>query len=138
MSVHATARRFAAERGVLSEVRRFVADEAMRHTFTRQVPDLQLAVTEACANSIVQSGTEEFRVSINAVGSCLEITVEDDGVYDQTIPVPEVDGIGPPRAAHDGRAPRRLLAATRDRAASGNRGSAREVEGLKPVSGHEG
>ena len=94
MNTHMTARAFTAERGVLSEVRRFVAGEATRHSFASHVPDLEVAVTEACSNSIVHSGTQEFRVSINAVGSCLEITVEDDGIYNRTIPVPEVDGKG--------------------------------------------
>ena len=68
--------------------------EAERHTFSSSVHELQLAVTEACANSILHSGTREFRVSVAKVGSCLEITIEDDGVYQRVIPVPEIDGQG--------------------------------------------
>jgi anti-sigma regulatory factor (Ser/Thr protein kinase) len=92
MSVEARA--FIAERRVLSDIRRFVATEADRLTFSRFVNDLQLAVTEACANAILHSGTEEIRVTIKPTGSCLEITVEDDGVYRRTVPFPELDGQG--------------------------------------------
>lgn len=94
MTPRTITRVFAAERRVLADVRRFVAQEANRLTFTSFVKDLELAVTEACANSIVHSQTEEIRVSIARFGSCLEITVEDDGVYRETLPLPEADGRG--------------------------------------------
>jgi anti-sigma regulatory factor (Ser/Thr protein kinase) len=87
-------RSFPAERGNLSEVRRFVAAEAGRHSFSGSVHELELAVTEACANSIIHSGSSEFRVSVVPLGSCLEITVEDDGIYRRALPLPELDGLG--------------------------------------------
>jgi serine/threonine-protein kinase RsbW len=74
---------------VLSEVRRFVESTASSYLTESFVQDLQLAVTEACANSIRHSGTEEIRVSIATIGTCLEIVVEDDGVYRMTLPVIE-------------------------------------------------
>jgi serine/threonine-protein kinase RsbW len=74
---------------VLSEVRRFVESTASSYLTESFVQDLQLAVTEACANSIRHSGTEEIRVSIATIGTCLEIVVEDDGVYRMTLPVVE-------------------------------------------------
>jgi serine/threonine-protein kinase RsbW len=74
---------------VLSEVRRFVESTASSYLTESFVQDLQLAVTEACANSIRHSGTEEIRVSIATIGRCLEIVVEDDGVYRMTLPVIE-------------------------------------------------
>lgn len=94
MSVGLRTRAFRADRGELAEIRRFVADEAGRHSFTVAVPELQLAVTEACTNSILHSGGTTIEVSIVPAGSCLEITVEDDGVYRREIPIPEVDGSG--------------------------------------------
>lgn len=94
MSVPAASRAFDADRSVLPEVRRFVAAEASRLTFSGSVDDLMLAVTEACANSILHGRTEEIRVSLASVGSCLEITIEDDGIYEPTLPVPEADGRG--------------------------------------------
>jgi anti-sigma regulatory factor (Ser/Thr protein kinase) len=94
VSVDLRTRAFRAERGELAEIRRFVADAAGRHTFSAAVPELQLAVTEACANSIVHSGGTTIRVSVVPVGSCLEITVADDGIYQLEIPNPEADGSG--------------------------------------------
>ena len=94
MSVPTASRAFVAERTVLPEVRRFVTEEASRLTFSSFVDDLKLAVTEACANSIRHRRTREIRVSLTLVGSCLEITVEDDGIYASTLPMPEADGRG--------------------------------------------
>jgi serine/threonine-protein kinase RsbW len=74
---------------VLADVRRFVESAASAHLSEAFVHDLQLAVTEACANSIRHSGTEEIRVSVAPIGDCLEVTVEDDGVYRMTLPVIE-------------------------------------------------
>jgi anti-sigma regulatory factor (Ser/Thr protein kinase) len=84
-------RRFPASgRSVLADVRRFVEQEASPHLSEGFVQDLQLAVTEACANSIRHSGTSEIRVSIANLDHCLEVTVEDDGIYRMTLPV--IDG----------------------------------------------
>jgi len=46
---------------------------------------------EGCAGFAI---TDEVRVTIRPMGSCLEITVEDDGVYQRTLPFPEFDGQG--------------------------------------------
>ena len=90
MGETATTRTFPASgHSVLADVRRFVEREASPHLSEPFVQDLQLAVSEACANSIRHSGTTEIRVSIVPIGSCLEITVEDDGVYRMTLPVIE-------------------------------------------------
>jgi serine/threonine-protein kinase RsbW len=78
---------------VLSDVRRFVTVEAERRSFEEFVQDLQLAVTEACSNAMRHSGTSEIRVGVSLVGSCLEITVQDDGVY-RPMPASSPDGEG--------------------------------------------
>jgi anti-sigma regulatory factor (Ser/Thr protein kinase) len=85
-----TTRRFRASGGsVLADVRRFIEQEASPHLPAGFVEDLQLAVTEACANSIRHSGTSEIRVSIARLDHCLEVTVEDDGIYRMTLSVME-------------------------------------------------
>jgi serine/threonine-protein kinase RsbW len=85
----ATVRTFSSSgSSVLSDVRRFVA-EASPHPSPGFIEDLQLAVTEACANSIRHSGAAEIRVSIERVGDCVQVTVADDGVYRMTLPVIE-------------------------------------------------
>jgi serine/threonine-protein kinase RsbW len=74
---------------VLADVRRFVESEASPHLESGFIEDLQLAVTEACANSIRHSGTAEIRVSVERRRGCVVITVEDDGIYRMTLPVIE-------------------------------------------------
>jgi anti-sigma regulatory factor (Ser/Thr protein kinase) len=74
----------------LADVRRFVEAEASAYLSPAFVQDLQLAVTEACANSIRHSGTAEIRVSVALLAACVEVVVADDGVYRMTLPV--VDG----------------------------------------------
>lgn len=94
MSVEASTRAFAATSEVLPEVRRFLAAEMDRLSFRGFVHDMQLAVTEACTNSIRHAGASRILVTIVPSGACLEITVEDDGVYRRSIPIPEMDGTG--------------------------------------------
>ena len=94
MSVGLRTRTFPADRRELAQIRRFVEDEAGRRTFSTEVPELKLAVTEACANSILHAGASTIQVSIVLLGTCLEITVEDDGIYQREIPIPEMDGSG--------------------------------------------
>lgn len=84
-------RAFVADDGrVLRDIRRFVESEAAPHLPPSSVEDLKLAVTEACANALRHSGTEQIRVSIRRDGRCIKVVVEDDGVYLMTLQA--VDG----------------------------------------------
>ena len=95
MSTSPETRTFAAGGGrVLADIRRFVERAAGAHVPDAIVQDLQLAVTEACTNSIRHSGTDEIRVSITRLDDCLEIVVADDGVYRMNLPVVEGDADG--------------------------------------------
>lgn len=78
---------------VLSDVRRFVSD-AGYGLGSEAIQDLQLAVTEACANAIVHSGTKEIRVTISEDQGCIVILVEDDGIYQTTLAPLEGDAQG--------------------------------------------
>jgi anti-sigma regulatory factor (Ser/Thr protein kinase) len=53
--------------------------------------DLKLAITEACANAVLHSGTLEIRISVRLVGDCVEVVVEDDGIYRELLTSPEDD-----------------------------------------------
>ena len=75
---------------LLADVRRFVATATAPYLEQPSIQDLVLAVTEACANAIRHSGSDEIRVGVTVNGLCVEITVEDDGVYLMSLPV--VDG----------------------------------------------
>lgn len=78
-------------RTVLADVRGFVGEQVGTAS-PAFLYDLQLAVTEACANAVRHSGTDEFRVTISRDGACFEVVVADDGVYSMMLPVPSADG----------------------------------------------
>jgi serine/threonine-protein kinase RsbW len=80
----------AGSNSLLADVRRFVAAAAAPYLEEPSIQDLVLAVTEACANAIRHSGSSEIRVTVAVSESCVEITVEDDGVYRMSLPV--IDG----------------------------------------------
>jgi serine/threonine-protein kinase RsbW len=75
---------------LLADVRRFVAAASEPYLAQPSIQDLVLAVTEACANAIRHSGSDEIRVTVGVDGPCVEIVVEDDGVYRMSLPV--IDG----------------------------------------------
>ena len=70
-----------ADSAELSELRRRVDAWAGPYLPQAAVQDLKLAITEACANAVLHSGTSEIRVSVRLVDDCVEVIVEDDGIY---------------------------------------------------------
>ena len=89
-----TKRVFAAgDPSVLGDVRGFVLEIA-GGLEPELVQDLQLAVTEACANAIRHSGSAEVRVSVRVLGACVEATIEDDGIYLDHLPPADGDEYG--------------------------------------------
>ena len=97
---------FPADPTEVGEVRQFIAECARRASMSHVLPDLLIAVSEAAANAILHSGTEEFRVSWRSAGDRVRITIEDDGIFVDRVSVPEIDGV-----AHRGIS---LMAATMD------------------------
>jgi anti-sigma regulatory factor (Ser/Thr protein kinase) len=81
----------AASDSLLADVRRFVAAASAPYLEQPSVHDLVLAVTEACANAIRHSGSDEVRVTVMIDDHCVEIVVEDDGVYRMSLPVMDGD-----------------------------------------------
>jgi anti-sigma regulatory factor (Ser/Thr protein kinase) len=81
---------YAAEASTLRSIRERVEETCGRLLSSTECEDLKVAVTEACANAVLHSGTQEFRVTISELDDCIEVVVEDDGVYRST-PAP-VDG----------------------------------------------
>ena len=76
---------------LLADVRRYVAAASEPYLEQPSIHDLVLAVTEACANAIRHSGSDEIRVTVAVHGPCVEIIVEDDGVYRMSLPVMDGD-----------------------------------------------
>jgi len=70
-----------ADSAELREVRRRVDAWAGPYLPDAALQDLKLAITEACANAVLHSGTEEIRVSVRVVDACVEVVVADDGIY---------------------------------------------------------
>jgi anti-sigma regulatory factor (Ser/Thr protein kinase) len=86
---------FRAHPSALYEVRQFIRDRAAEAFLSGQVTeDLLLAVSEACANSIVHTTSREIRVSWTVTDGCVQVDVEDDGVFKRRIRMPEIEGGG--------------------------------------------
>jgi anti-sigma regulatory factor (Ser/Thr protein kinase) len=90
-----TIRSFRAHPSALYDIRQFVrglaADAALPSQATN---DLVVAVSEACANSMLHTSTREIRVSWTIQGECVEIKIRDEGVFRRRVPMPELDGRG--------------------------------------------
>jgi serine/threonine-protein kinase RsbW len=85
-------RRFPAEPAALGEIRRFVRSEATEATLgPDRAEELTLAVSEACANVIRHTETDEIRLAYEVDDSCMVVEVADEGVFQDRLPVPEVE-----------------------------------------------
>jgi anti-sigma regulatory factor (Ser/Thr protein kinase) len=87
------ARSFPAQRAVLREIRTFIREQA-RDQFEEEAESLALAVTEACANSMIHTSCTKIGVTWNSSSDRVQIDVVDDGIFRRRVPVPEVDGEG--------------------------------------------
>jgi anti-sigma regulatory factor (Ser/Thr protein kinase) len=86
---------FRAHPSALYEVRRFVRERGGESSLPPQViEDLILAVSEACANSIIHTASRDIRVTWLATGECVEIEVRDRGVFKRHVRMAELDGRG--------------------------------------------
>ena len=88
-------RSFPAEATHLHRVRTLIREQAGQAALSADVTgDLLIAVSEACANSALHTDCAELTVRWNLGTDRAEIAVEDDGVFEPTIPVPELNGNG--------------------------------------------
>jgi len=86
-------RSFRAHPSALSQVREFVRDQSSENGFDQETcDDLVLAVSEACVNAVIHTGSARFEVSWRTQDPFVEILVKDEGVFDSKVPVPEIDG----------------------------------------------
>jgi serine/threonine-protein kinase RsbW len=85
-------RRFPAHPSTLGEIRRFVRTKAAEATLGEErTEELTLAVSEACTNAIQHTSTGEIRVALHMKDDCVVIEVEDQGVFRDRLPVPELE-----------------------------------------------
>ena len=86
-------RSFPSDPSALSEIRRFIREEALKAALTWEAAEeLTLAVSEAAANSMRHTETPSVRLVALRDGNCVVVEVEDQGVFDSTLPVPELEG----------------------------------------------
>jgi len=86
-------RSFRAHPSALSQVREFVRERSAEDGLDADVcDDLVLAVSEACVNAVIHTGSARFEISWRHQPAHVEILVEDEGVFDRKVPIPEIDG----------------------------------------------
>jgi anti-sigma regulatory factor (Ser/Thr protein kinase) len=86
---------FRAHPSALYKIRRFVRERGDESALPAQmVDDLTLAVSEACANSIIHTSSPDLRVTWMLSGECVEVQVRDRGVFKRRVMMPELDGRG--------------------------------------------
>lgn len=82
--------RFRSHPSVLYHIRQFVREQAAQAEVDEETTsDLLLAVTEACANSMLHTSSPTIRVSWSRRGHCVEVGVADDGVFRRRAPMLE-------------------------------------------------
>ena len=85
-------RTFPALPSALYEVRKFLREEAERAGLSASSSnDVVLAASEACANAVLHSGSAEMGVTWHHEEDCVEVTVQDEGVFLRRVPIPELD-----------------------------------------------
>jgi anti-anti-sigma factor len=82
-------RSFPADRTVLQEIRAFIRSRASADSFGRWADNLALAVSEACANAILHSGTPEIMVTWKPLPDRVEVEVRDEGIFRRALPSDE-------------------------------------------------
>ena len=83
---------FPALPSALYEVRKFIRREAEAGGLSpATMNDIVLAVSEACANAVLHSGSDEMEITWRRTGECVEVMIRDRGVFVRRVPIPEID-----------------------------------------------
>jgi anti-sigma regulatory factor (Ser/Thr protein kinase) len=86
-------RSFRSHPSALFEVRQYIRERATESDLSEQaVNDLVVAVSEACANSMLHSNSARISVTWEVVGGCVEAGIADEGVFRRRVLFPEVEG----------------------------------------------
>lgn len=85
-------RSFPAHPSALFQIRQFVREHATAEGFDEEsINELVLAVSEACANSVLHTGCAEVKVSWRPLEDCVEVLVHDDGIFERRVRMPELE-----------------------------------------------
>lgn len=86
---------FRSHPSALYEIRQFIRKLADQASFPEQATnDLLVAVSEACANSMLHTNSREIKVSWTPTADCVEVKVRDEGVFKKRLRLAEVEGQG--------------------------------------------
>ena len=86
-------RSFRAHPSALSQVREFVREQSATDGLGDDIADdLLLAVSEACVNAVIHTNSSRVQLSWRAAAGHIEIQVQDEGVFERKVPIPELDG----------------------------------------------
>ena len=86
-------RSFRAHPSALSQVREFVRDQASEEGLSSDVTDdLVLAISEACVNAVIHTNSARVQLSWRALEDHVDVSVQDEGVFERKVPIPELDG----------------------------------------------
>ena len=86
-------RTFRAHPSALSQVREFIRDQSSADGLgTHASDDLLLAISEACVNAVIHTNSSRFRISWRMQEGTVEVVIQDEGVFDSKVPIPEFDG----------------------------------------------
>lgn len=86
---------FPATPEALTEVRAFLRRQASAAGLSEAATDdLLLAVSEACTNAVLHSGSDEFDVEWRDGPRAVEVVVHDRGTFRRRVRVTEVEGPG--------------------------------------------
>ena len=86
---------FRAHPTALYEIRQFVRQMAEHASFPDQsTNDLLVAVSEACANSMLHTNSREIKVTWTPAADCVEVKVRDEGIFKKRVRIAEVAGDG--------------------------------------------
>ena len=86
-SIAVQSREFPAEPSALADVRAFLRERLREGGIAGTASDdVVLAVSEACANAVLHSGSVRFRVTWQQRGARVEIRIRDEGRFRRTTP----------------------------------------------------
>jgi anti-sigma regulatory factor (Ser/Thr protein kinase) len=86
-------RSFRAHPSALAQVREFVREQSTVDGLESDVcDDLLLAVSEAAVNSVIHTNSARVSISWRTQDGSVEVVVQDEGVFDRKVPIPELDG----------------------------------------------
>jgi anti-sigma regulatory factor (Ser/Thr protein kinase) len=87
-------RSFPAHPSSLSKIRALLREQVQQHLPARAAEDLILAVSEACANAVLHSGSDRVEVVWRADDQTVEVEVRDRGSFKRRVRMTQVEGPG--------------------------------------------